>query len=91
MIQIEKLNRDQKIDLLHELKNDLGWFDVATICIEDVKDYILATEMQMPDDDALMDACAYVARKTDFDHLDLWHRVAEIACELNQGAKNDRA
>jgi hypothetical protein len=80
-MNIETLSRKEKIELLQALEESLNWHTVATLCMEDVKSYIEENELTMPDDEALKNACSYVAGKAEIDHSHLWQWAYEVATE----------
>jgi hypothetical protein len=81
-MKIDHLNNSEKLALLNQLEQHFGWNPVASVCVEDVKEYFQRDDIQPPSDENIRKACKYVARKADVDieHLIDW--ASEIAQEL---------
>jgi hypothetical protein len=75
MKAIKDMTRDEQIKALRELQSALGWYPVFCLCVDDIKDCIIERNADvgpdeawaMPDDEAVHEACQYVARKFDSD------------------------
>lgn len=81
-MNIDHLNNAEKLELLTQLERHFGWFPVASVCVDDVKEYCQRDDIPPPSDENIRNACKYVARKSDVDieHLIEW--AAEVALEL---------
>jgi hypothetical protein len=74
-MNIKDMTREEQIKAFNELQSALGWYPILSLCVEDIKEYILERNdnfgpdeaWPMPDDEAIHDACQYVARKFDTD------------------------
>jgi len=77
----KNMTRDEKIQMLTALQKDLGWYPLMTMCVEDLKDRIEGDGLPMPPDDVLHQACAYVARKYEFDASYAFDWAVEYATE----------
>ena len=84
-MNIDNLTEKEKLELLSKLEAYFGWYPVASVCVEDVKEHLEGDEdSPMPTDDQIARACKYVARKAeeDISHLIEW--AAEVAQELQE-------
>lgn len=80
-MDINTLTREEQTALFFKLEKALGWYSVVTLCTEDVADLIRQSGKDVPDDDALHMACAYVARKADVDTSYLYDWAIEVATD----------
>jgi len=84
-MNIDHLTHQEKLTLLNQLEQHFGWHPVASVCVEDVKEYLESLDLdesEVPNDDQIRRACKYVARKADVDVDYLIEWASEVAQEL---------
>ena len=81
-MNIDHLSDQEKLTLLTQLEQHFGWHPVASVCMEDVKEYLQREDSEFPSDENIRKACKYVARKSDVDIGYLIDWAAEVAQEL---------
>jgi hypothetical protein len=64
-MNIDNLTREEQIQLYLALEKKIGWYGIVILDVGDVKKHIEDCEMPMPSDEAIVEACEYVARKND--------------------------
>jgi len=93
-MNIDHLSDQEKLTLLTQLEQHFGWHPVASVCMEDVKEYLQSLDLEdseVPSDENIRKACKYVARKSDVDIGYLIDWAAEVAQELQtQGGEFER-
>lgn len=82
MIDILTLDRSDQIKLLMELERALGWYPVATLDVEDLRERFIDQELDTPSDAVLHQACDYVFRKNCEDSSHLLDWAQDVATEL---------
>ena len=82
MINIDDLTDQEKLELLSKLEQHFGWNPVASVCVEDVKEYYQRDDIEPPSDENIRKACKYVARKSYVEIDDLIDWAADVALEL---------
>jgi len=70
-----------KVELSKALESNLGEYVVGYITYDDVKDRLVEEGKTLPDDEAINNACHYVARKAGIDLEDLIDWACEVALE----------
>jgi DNA repair ATPase RecN len=84
-LDISNMTKDEKIKLLSTLEKSLGWYPVASVCIEDVQEYLESLDIEpetIPSIEHIRQACAYVGRKAEVDIGYLIDWAAEVAQNL---------
>ena len=76
-MNIENMNREELITAFFAIEKKLGWFSVATLCVDDVKMHIEQSGEAMPSDEDIFLACRSVADNAQ----------AEIDCYIEWAAE----
>jgi DNA repair ATPase RecN len=89
-MNIDHLTDDEKLQLLKQIEQHFGWHPVASVCVQDVKDYLESLDIDdadIPTDENISKACQYVARKAEVDINYLIDWAGDVAQELQDAQK----
>jgi hypothetical protein len=85
-MNIENMNHEQKMELLLKLNKSLGFYPILVISTDDVREHLKdSIEDDIPEE-ALHNACAYVARKyeTGNDFVDAIEWASELCLQHHE-------
>ena len=83
-MNIDKLTQSEQFELLDKLNKSLGYYPILVLSIEDVRAHLLDVTLDDVSDDALHQACAYVACKYDTSHdaIESIHWASEVCLSI---------